>query len=427
MTLHKTLRSSLACVFALACASAAQAQNTVADWDANTLTAVVSTAKKSPAVAPVYFAYVSVAMFDAVTSIDHRHRPFAVAVHAPQGASVEAAVVAAAHDVLVHYFPAQQPTLDAQQTASLAALPDGNSKTDGIMVGQAVAAKWLALRAGDGLEAPITYTAGHGPGIWEPVPTFPAPPPNTPPPPVAPWLAQFKPFALRSADQFLDDVRPPLSLQSKAWAHDFNLTKDYGALNSAFRTAEQTEIGRFWSDHTMSQYSRAFRELVRTQALDTADSARLEAMSNVVLADTIAACMNAKYHFAFWRPYTAIHDADTDGNPDTVADPNWVPLDVTPGHPEYPANHGCATEALMDTLSEFFETDEVPYTVTSAVTGTTHQFTSFEDVVREVDQARIFGGMHFRHSVKEGNRLGRRVAEFILAHHFKENDQEHRY
>ena len=171
----------------------------------------------------------------------------------------------------------------------------------------------------------------------------------------------------------------------------------------------------------MAQYSRAFRELVRTQALDTDDSARLEAMSNVVFADSVVACMNAKYHFAFWRPYTAIHDADTDGNPDTVADPTWIPLDVTPGHPEYPANHGCVTEALMDTLSEFFETDEVPYTVTSAVTGTTHQFTSFEDVVREVDQARIFGGMHFRHSVKEGNRLGRRVADYILAHHFKDH------
>jgi hypothetical protein len=423
MVLNNFRSTSAVWAFCLIISSAAEAQNAVADWDANTLTAVVLTAKKSPAVAPVYFAYVSVAMFDAANSIDHRHQPFAVSVHAPRSASVDAAVIAAAHDVLVHYFPAQQPTLDAQQTASLAAIRDGQSKIDGIFVGQAVASSWLALRAGDGLEAPITYTPGHGPGIWEPVPTYPAPPPNTPPPPAAPWLARFKPFALRSADQFLDEVRPPLSFQSKAWAHDFNLTKKYGALDSSYRTPEQTEIGQFWADHTMAQYSRAFRELVRTQALDTDDSARLEAMSNVVFADSVVACMNAKYHFAFWRPYTAIHDADTDGNPNTVTDPNWVPLDVTPGHPEYPANHGCVTEALMDTLSEFFETDEVPYTVTSAVTGTTHQFTSFEDVVREVDQARVFGGMHFRHSVKEGNRLGRRVADFILEHHFKEHDR----
>src|SRR5262249_23056174 len=245
---------------------------------------------------------------------------------------------------------------------------------------------------------------------------------NTPPAPVAPWLAQFQPFAIHSADQFLGTVPPPPALGSKLWAYNFNLTKNYGAFNSPYRTPEQTEIGRFWSDHATAQYSRAFRELVHTQGLNTSDAARLEAQSNVVFADSLVACMNAKYHFAFWRPYTTIHDADTDGNPDTVADPDWIPLDVTPGHPEYPANHGCATEALMDALTDFFGTDEIPYTVTSAVTGTVHQFTSFEDVVREVDHARVFGGMHYRHSVKEGNRLGRRVAEFILARHFKENE-----
>jgi hypothetical protein len=401
----------------------APAQNAVADWDANTLSAVVTTAKKAPAVAPVYFAYVGVAMFDAVNSIDHRFRPFAVSVHAPRNASVDAAVVAAAHDVLVHYFPTQQAVLDAQQATSLAAVPDGQAKTDGIGVGQAVAARWLALRASDGLEAPITYTPGHGPGIWEPVPTYPAPPPNTPPAPVAPWLAQFKPFALHSADQFLRHIPPPPPLNSKAWAREFNLTKDYGSLTSTLRTAAQTEIGRFWSDHTSAQYSRAFRELVRTQALTTSDAARLEAQTQVVYADSVAACMNAKYHFAFWRPYTAIHDADTDGNPDTVADPDWVPLDPTPGHPEYPANHGCGTQAMMDALTDYFGTDEVPYTVTSAVTGTTHNFQSFEDVVKEVDEARIFGGMHYRGSVKQGNRLGRRVADFILDRNFR--DEHH--
>jgi hypothetical protein len=424
MNLRKPFRLFLVAALTLAGAAEANAQNAVADWDANTLNAVVTTAKKAPAVAPVYFAYVTVAMFDAANSIDRRYEPFAVSVRAPRGASVDAAVIAAAHDVLAHYFPAQQSTLDAEQVASLAALHDGTSKSDGMTVGQAVALQWLALRAGDGVEAPIVYTPGHGPGIWEPVPNYPAPPPNVTPPPVAPWMAQFKPFALSSADQFLADVRPPLALSSKAWAQDFNLTKQYGALNSAYRTAQQTEIGRFWSDLPSAQYSRAFRDLVTTQHLKTADAARLDAMSNVIFADSVVACMNAKYHFAFWRPYTAIHDADTDGNPDTVADPNWVPLDPTPGHPEYPANHGCGTEALMDALTAFFDTDAVPYVVTSAVTGTTHQFQSFEDVVSEVDQARIFGGMHYRNSVKQGNRLGRWVAEYILKTKFMENERE---
>ncbi len=147
-------------------------------------------------------------------------------------------------------------------------------------------------------------------------------------------------------------------------------------------------------------------------------------MYSVVASDSVTACMNAKYHFAFWRPYTAIHDADTDGNPATVPDPNWVPLAVTPGHPEYPANHGCLTEAIMDTLAAFFGTDQITLSVNSVVTGTTHTFESFDDVVTEVDQARIYGGMHYRHSVKEDNRLGRKVAEHILNHHFQRLDHD---
>jgi hypothetical protein len=357
-------------------------------------------------------------MYDAANSIDHRFTPFAVSLNAPAGASQDAAVIVAAHDVLAHYFPLQQSTLDAAEGTSLAAIPGGQSKTDGIAVGVAVAAQWLALRAGDGVEASVVYTPGHGPGIWEPVPTFPAPPPNTPPPPVAPWLPQFRPFALNSADQFLSEMEPPPALSSQEWVDDFNLTKAYGALNSTVRTASQTEIGRFWADHTGAQYSRAFRNLVATQHLGTADAARLGAMQYVALADSITACFDAKYHFAFWRPYTAIHDADTDGNPDTVADPNWVPLDPTPGHPEYPAAHGCATEALMDTLTAFFGTNQVPYTVTSNVTATTHNFSSFRDVVREVDAARIYGGMHYHHSVVQGNVLGRKVAHHILKNYF---------
>jgi hypothetical protein len=391
--------------------------NAVADWHVVLESAVASTGRKN-AVALPYFAYVDVAMYDAVNSIDRRYQPFAVNVDAPRGASKDAAAASAAHDVLVHYFPAQAGTLDSDLTTSLAAIPDGQAKTDGINVGKTVAAHWLALRTGDGLEAPLVYVWGHGPGIWEPVPTYPAPPPNTPPAPVGVWLSQFKPFALLSADQFLQDVRPPLSLTSKAWAQDFNLTKDYGAHDSNVRTAQETEIGLFWTDNAPAQYSRAFRGLIVSQGLDTAASARLGAMSSVALSDSVTACFSAKYHFGFWRPYTAIHDADTDGNPQTVADPNWVPLVVTPGHPEYPSAHGCITQALMDTLTAFFDTDEIPYAVTSVVTGTEHDFDSFEDVVSEVDRARIYGGIHFRHALKEGNRLGSRVVEYMLETHF---------
>ena len=411
-------------ILGLPFASASAAGNAVTDWHANMESAVVVMGKKSPTVAFVYFAYADVAMFDAVNSIDRRFQPFAVQVYAPRDASKDAAASVAAHDVLVHYLPVQEPTLDMDLKTSLDAIADGPAKTDGINVGHAVAGLWLTLRAGDGLEAAVSLPQPiPGPGVWELVPTYPLPNPTTPPP-VAEWQAQFKPFALRSADQFLEHVPPPPSPTSAIFTRNFNLTKAYGALNSSVRTPQQTEIGLFWSDNPAAQYSRALRGLVESQKLDTADAARLGAMSYVALADSATACMNAKYHFWSWRPFTAIRDADTDGNPNTVADPSWEPLDVTPQHPEYPAAHGCVTQALMDTLTAFFHTDEIPYSVTSTVTGTTHSFDSFEDVVTEVDNARIFGGMHFHHSVKEGNRLGRRVATYILNHQFCRADEE---
>jgi len=411
--------------FGLALAAQASAQNAVADWHALMEGSIAASGRKNVVALP-YYAYVDVAMYDAVESIENRYHTFAVHVPAPADASLDAAAASAAHDVLVHYFPAQQATFDTQLATSLGAIADGKPKSEGIRTGQVVAAKWLALRTGDGLEAPLTFTWGSGPGVWQPVPTYPAPPPNTPPAPVGVWLTQFKPFALQSAGQFLADVPPPPDLTSAQWARNFNLTKNYGALNSTVRTAAQTEIGRFWTDDAAAQYSRAFRGLVSSQGLDTAHAARLAAMSSVVAADAGTACMNAKYHYAFWRPYTAITNADTDGNDATVADPNWQPLAVTPGHPEYPANHGCVTEGIMDVLTAFFGTDEVTYAVTSTVTSTTHTFASFEDVVAEVDAARVYGGMHYHHSVKAGNRLGRHVAEHVLNHKFRSLTEDSR-
>jgi hypothetical protein len=408
----------------LAFGSAATAKNAVSDWHSNMESAVVVTGKKAPNVAFVYFAYADVAMYDAVNSIDGRFQPFAVRVNASRDASKDAAASVAAHDVLVHYLPLQQATLDADLQASLNAIADGPAKTDGIAVGHAVAAQWLTLRSGDGLEAPVVLALPNpGPGIWEPVPTYPQPNPTTPPP-VAEWQAQFKPFALRSADQFLASVPPPPALTSATFTRDFNLTKAYGALDSTVRTPQQTEIGRFWSDNAAAQYSRSLRGLIDSQGLDTADAARLGAMFFVAGADSLTACWNAKYHYFFWRPLTAIRNAGSDGNPDTVADPNWMPLDVTPQHPEYPAAHGCVTQAVMDTLTAFFQTDEIPYSVTSTVTGTTHSFNRFEDVVTEVDNARIFGGMHYHNSVKQGNWLGSQVTEYMLNHKFCRADDQ---
>jgi len=389
---------------------ASHSQNPIADWDAITQNTVVTVGLRSPAAAFVFFAYVNVAEYDAVNSINHHYRPFAVSVNAPRSASIDAAVIASAHDVLVHYFPAQQPALDADEAASLGALPNSQGKTDGIAVGRAVAARWIAMRASDGVEAPVVYIPGSGPGVWQPVPPF--------PPPATPWMATMTPFTYSSPSRFLGVIDTPPSLSSRAWASDYNLTRTFGALNSTLRTPAETEIGRFWAGNAGAMYSQALRILISEHHLNTAQSARLAAMQNVTTADSLLACFNAKYHYGFWRPYTAIHNADTDGNPDTVADPNWAPLVTTPGHPEYPAAHGCATDALAVALRTYFQTDRLAYQVSSPITATTHNFRRLSDLVNEVDMARIFGGMHYRHSVLQGNVLGTAVACHVLQSRF---------
>ncbi len=394
------------------------AQSVVSDWLDHTSTAVVVNAKKDPATSNVYFAYIAVAMYDAASSVDRHFKPFAVTADAPAGAQIDAAVITAAHDVLAHYFPDQQSALDSEQAASLGALTDGPPKSDGISVGRSVAAKWIQLRSGDGVEAKVVYTPGHGQGVWEPIPNVPAPAPNVTPPPVDPWFTQFRPLALKSPNQFISVLDQPYALTSADWAADFNLTKSYGAQKSTRRTPQQTEIGLFWTDGP-GQVVRALRSLIESQNLNTISAARMSAMACVSIADAFTASMSAKYHFAFWRPYTAIRNADSSVNPSTIADTAWIPLAPTPGHQEYPANHGCITQAFMDALTDFFGTDKVSITFTSNVTHTTHTFSDLQDVVREVDNARVYGGMHYRHSVLQGNVLGRMVAMYVCMNNFQ--------
>ncbi len=393
----------------------AAAQNPVLVWNGIAQNTIVNVAKKNPAGSTSYFAYVQVAVYDAVNAIDRRYQPLAVHIDAPEGASQDAAAIAAAHRVLVTLFPTQQTTLDAAYASSLGGIPDGYAKTTGIAVGENAATSLLALRAGDGLEASVPVVLGSGPGAWQPTP--PAPPAS--PAPVSPWMGQFKPFTYSSPSQFLP--KGPTPLDSEEWVDDYNLTRLYGAKTGSLRTPEQTEIGLFWTEHTPTQYNRAFRGLAVQQKLSTADSARLFAMVDVASVDALVGCMNAKYHYMFWRPVTAIRAGG--GNPSTVADPAWEPSAPTPNHPEYPSNHACSTAAIVRTLQGFFGTDSMNFTVNSLVTNTVHNFTRFSDVRREVAVARIYGGMHYHHSIVEGIKLGKKVANHMLAHFFRPLDE----
>ena len=383
----------------------------VTDWNAIAVTAAVSNAGKGPPASVIDLAYMHAAMYDAVNAIDGRYSVYAVTPSTvPPDASKAAAAVAAAYNILRALFPTQLDFLDARYAASLALIPDGLAKNHGIAVGAEVAALFLASRAGDGRNASITYTPGSGPGAWQPTPpAFAAG--------LTPWVAQMRPFAIESPSQYR--AAGPPALTSAQWAADFNETKTLGAAGSTTRTAEQTEIGRFYAEHTGAQYARIFRDFAAEQGMSLADNARLFAVLYVTVADALIACWDSKYHFGFWRPVTAIRAADTDDNPATDADPTWTPLAPTPNHPEYPAGHGAFTGAYAEALRRFFASKHVPITLTSTVTGTARTFNKTEHLINEIIEARIYGGMHYRTSCEHGVEIGKKVAKWVAKHHFK--------
>jgi hypothetical protein len=312
-------------------------------------------------------------------------------------------VAAAAYTTLQFHFPDQSAPLTATYHGWLAALPD-SGKADGIAVGTTAANQLLAMRAGDGLGAnvPYPYPTVPTPGVWIPTPPAFARP-------VTPWMGQMVPFTMRSASQFFPE--PPLSLASREWADDYHQVKILGASNSNVRTPRQTEIALFWTENTAVQYARALRNLAGAYALDLAETARLLALVWTSSADALMGCWNAKYSYSFWRPVTAIRNGDMDGNPATVPDPNWTPLANTPAHPEYPSAHGCFTGAVADSLQQYFGKSHFTFIVSSTVTNTVHELHSTRELEQEVEWARLYAGIHFHHSVVQGEELGHQVAQ----------------
>lgn len=386
---------------ALLASTCLHAQNVVVQWNGIAATTIITNAKEASVASGVWLAYVHLAVFDAVNSIDHRFQPYAFTTQAPEGASKDAAAVAAAHRILVQYFPAQQSSLDSQFTTSLAGIADtGANIAGGVAIGEAAAQALINARANDGLLANVSYTPPVGPGFYQ----------RTPPAfaaPLTPWLGQMVPFTMTGPAQFFPD-EGPTPLDSQQWIDDYNETRTLGAINSTVRTPQQTEIGLFWTEHTGQQYARAFRKLATDQGLSTSDTARLMAMLWAGYADAGIGCWNAKFTFSFWRPVTAIRAGG--GNPALTADPNWSPLANTPAHPEYPAAHGCATGVVSTVLENFFGTPNLQFSVDSLVTHTTHNFTSTTDLLDEVEHARIYAGFHYHHSVIQGKVLGTKVA-----------------
>jgi hypothetical protein len=353
--------------------------------------------------------YAQAAEYDAVVAIDGGYRPYVGHLRGPRWASVDAAVAAAAHDTLVVRFPTQRAVLDADYVSALAVIPDGAAKTAGLRIGSMAATDVLAARAGDGLDAPVTYTFGTGPGAWI-LPTD-----NTNPAfqtPQTPWVAHMKPFLISRADQFRPG--PPPALSSARYARDLNETQTYGSATSTVRTAAQTDIATFWTANAITFNNTVIRQITTGQGLDAAQTARALALGEMLDADAGIACFDAKYHYSLWRPYTAIRGAGTDGNPNTTPDPTWLPLFPTPNHPEYPAAHTCTSAADAALYADLLATTRINLTITSPATGTTHTFATTTDLNNEVINARVWAGLHYRTSGQVGVRLGTTVAHTAL-------------
>ena len=389
----------------------------VADWNKIANDVFLSSGRPGGAII-VDMAYVHISIYDAVNAIDGRHIPYAVTPsNSVPWASKDAATAAAARRVLLTFYASQQPYIDSVYGAAIALLPNDSTRARGIAIGDTVATRFLALRANDGRNAIVPYTFGSGPGVYQLTPGAP-PPPATP---QTPWLAQLKPFAMLSPSQFR--APGPPALTSDVYTTDFNEVKRYGAHDSSARTAEQTAIGQFYGENPGGQLSRNIRNLASARGLSIAENARLFAQLYVTIADAVIAGWDSKFHYNFWRPVTAIRAADTDGNPQTLQDTSWLPLLVTPGHPEYPAAHGCVTGGLAYAIERFFDTDQQNVTLTStSVAGaamTEHHFTNTQDIVSEVINARVYGGIHYRTSAEHGAMIARKVADWVADHYFK--------
>jgi hypothetical protein len=374
---------------------------------------------KFPGEAGVYMGIVHVSIYDAAVSIAGGYRPYAPTRRAPAGASPEAAIATAAYDTLTGLQPqlgASQTILDSDYATYLAAIPDGTPKQEGVSVGEQAAQAVLAMRVNDGRGCTTTLTdlglPAPGPGIWQPeVGTV-----------LGLCLPGMRPLALQSASQFRPDG--PNTLSSNEYAADFNQVKDLGRANSSTRTPEQTNQALFWTATNTRQWNDGMLHLAAIRGLSLVQTARMLAMAHVAAGDAQIACFDAKYHYWFWRPDQAIPHADTDGNPNTTADASWTALGTTPNFPEYPSAHACSSTAVTEALTAFFGTGKVTLSLTSRAPGLpdgarTRTYDRLHEVAKDVDQARVLVGFHFRNSTLEGSSLGNKVGRYVADNYFQ--------
>jgi hypothetical protein len=380
--------------------------NVITDWDEKAVVAVIPMASlggTSPYMAQRMMGMVHAAMFDAVNSIERRYLPYLAQLPGDPTTSKEAAAAAAAAAVLGTIDAKTAGEVKMALAAYLALIPDGAAKSNGVKLGEAVAAKVLEARAKDGSDAPDDYRPKTTPGVYVPTAIT-----------LSSMWPNLKPFVMARPSQFRP--APPISLNSKEWATDYNEIKDYGGQNSAKRTAQQTETARFWLVGPPAAYHPFLRQLVIAKQMDVVDSARFMALAAVGLNDAIISVLDAKYHYNFWRPITAIRNGDTDGNPATDREATWQPIAPTPMHPEYPCSHciqGGSVAAVIKAVLGGVDIPEIAMTSPTAP-GVTHRWTNMTAITEEIANARIWAGFHYRFSTRVGTEMGLQIGEYVV-------------
>ncbi|MDX2814461.1 vanadium-dependent haloperoxidase [Streptomyces sp. PA03-5A] len=360
--------------------------------------------------AVVWHGFVSVAVYNAVVGIEGRYAPYKWHARGPAGASPEAAAVTAAHHVLLSDFPASRTLLDTAYADSLARIPDGNAKRQGVAFGARAADRVIQLRQGDGRFAAVDFTTPPTPGVWRP--TLPG---NLPF--IDTWLARLRPLLLASPSQFRPG--PPPALTSARYARDVNEVRTMGARTGSPRTAPQTETALFFGGNLAVQLQAAFRDHSARHGLDIADTARLFAAANSAATDAVITAWDAKLHYGSWRPITAVQLAGTDGNPATEPDPLWQPLLVTPPHPDHISGHAAVAGAVAQTLTGLLGTTRIDLTFTSDATGTTRHYDDAVQLNQDMIDARVWAGIHTRTADTAGCLAGARVGLWALTHYFQ--------
>jgi hypothetical protein len=403
--------------------SAVARADVVLDWNAIAVNTAVAN-KGSPFAQARYAAIVQLAVFEAVNSITGEYQPYLGTMTRRPGASAEAAAIQAAYHVLYYYFsPGSGAVLNTAYTNSLLLIPDGPAKNDGILAGDEAAAAVIALRANDRSSPPLLKAPGPPvPGDWQATISCPLNA-NGVASGIALQWQNVTPFGIPRARNFL--LPPPPALTSHEYAEAYNEVKAVGSVTSTLRPPDRANVALFYAASSPTQvFNQAAQQVAQQQGRSLSENARALALINMAMNDSLVASFLNKYHYNFWRPETAIHAGDSDGNPDTVADPNFVPFVTTPCFPSYPSNHGSAGNGAAEVMKHLYGEGGHSITLTNpALPKIILQYTSFRQITDDISDARVYGGIHFRTDQDAGARLGKAVGKAVYKNNLRPRDE----